>query len=285
MNNLNEITVNIPTLNEQRNIFACIKSVQNAGIKKIVVIDGGSTDDTLKIVKKFKNIKLINAKKKGLANQRRIGVLNSKTKYIALIDADMRPKKTCFKFMLKDLSSSNFVGVEAIIKPDKIKSYFDKSYQEIMDIHINKSGPRKMIGTPTLWKSKVLKKYNFDPFFTGPSDDTDLCYRVFKKGYVFGGSKGVVLHVHRSNMKDFIKKYLWYGKGDAQFVMKHPERFFSIIKHQIYNYPIKISFKMLLKGKIYSTPFSFFAGLLRHIGMIIYFFERLINKKEKIYST
>ena len=86
-------------------------------------------------------------------------------------------------------------------------------------------------------------------------------------------------------MKDFIKKYLWYGKGDAQFVMKHPERFFSIIKHQIYNYPIKISFKMLLKGKIYSTPFSFFAGLLRHIGMIIYFFERLINKKEKIYST
>ena len=33
-------------------------------------------------------------------------------------------------------------------------------------------------------------------------------------------------------MKDFIKKYLWYGKGDAQFVMKHPERFFSIIKHQ-----------------------------------------------------
>ena len=46
MNNLNEITVNIPTLNEQRNIFACIKSVQNAGIKKIVVIDGGSTDDT-----------------------------------------------------------------------------------------------------------------------------------------------------------------------------------------------------------------------------------------------
>ena len=83
--------------------------------------------------------------------------------------------------MLKDLSSSNFVGVEAIIKPDKIKNYFDKSYQEIMDIHINKSGPRKMIGTPTLWKSKVLKRYNFDPFFTGPSDDTDLCYRVFKK--------------------------------------------------------------------------------------------------------
>ena len=38
------------------------------------------------------------------------------------------------KFMLKDLSSSNFVGVEAIIKPDKIKNYLDKSYQEIMDI-------------------------------------------------------------------------------------------------------------------------------------------------------
>ena len=61
-----------------------------------------------------------------------------------------------------------------------------------------------MIGTPTLWKSKVLKN-TISILFYCPSDDTDLCYRVFKKGYVFGGSKGVVLHVHRSNMKDFIK--------------------------------------------------------------------------------
>tara|TARA_B100000242_G_C42672786_1_gene315485 strand:+ start:112 stop:246 length:135 start_codon:yes stop_codon:yes gene_type:complete len=37
MNNLNEITVNIPALNERSNIFACIKSAQNAGIKKIAI--------------------------------------------------------------------------------------------------------------------------------------------------------------------------------------------------------------------------------------------------------
>ena len=31
------------------------------------------------------------------------GVLKSKTKYIALIDADMRPTKNSFKIMLKDI--------------------------------------------------------------------------------------------------------------------------------------------------------------------------------------
>ena len=282
---LDNITVNIPTLNEQNNIAACIKAVKRAGIKNILVIDGGSEDETLKILKNLKRIKILRTKKKGLANQRRVGVNNSKTKYIALIDADMRPKKDCFVKMLRDLDNSEFAGVEAEIKPDKTINYFDKSYQDIMDVHINIKGPRRMIGTPTLWHANILKKNNFDPFFTGPSDDTDLCYRIHKKGHIFGGSTGQVLHVHRSNLKDFYKKYTWYGKGDAQFILKHPERLISIIKHQIYNYPIKISCRMILKGKFIAIPFPVCAGFLRFCGMIIFLLSRLIRKKEQIYNT
>ena len=48
MKSLNQITVNIPTLNEENNILNCINSVKKSGIKKIIVIDGGSTDKTLK---------------------------------------------------------------------------------------------------------------------------------------------------------------------------------------------------------------------------------------------
>ena len=285
MNKLNNITVTIPTLNEEKNIYDCIQSIKKSGIKNIIVIDGGSTDNTVSIIKKMKNIKLIKVNRKGLAYQRRIGISKSKTKYIALIDADMRPAKNAFKIMLKDLKNSNYVGLEAFVKADKINNYFDKAYQQIMEININKTGPRNMIGTPTLWYSKILKKNNFDPFFTGPSDDTDLCYRIYRKGYIFGGSKAIIKHVHRSSLKDFTKKYLWYGKGDAQFVIKHPERMFSIILHQLYNYPIRFSFLSIIRGKIYPIPFMFFSGYLRFFGMIIEMIKRVFNIKEKIYST
>ena len=285
MKNLNSITVTIPTLNEEKNILSCIKSIKKSGIKNIIVIDGGSTDNTINILKKIKNIKILKANKKGLAYQRKLGVLNSKTKFTALIDADMRVTKNSFKIMFKDLIKSSYAGVTACVKSNKIDNYFDKSYQQIQNININRSGPRRMIGTPTLWHTKILKKNNFDPFFTGPSDDTDLCYRIYKKGFMFGASSAVVKHVHRSNFNDFVKKYLWYGKGDAQFVLKHPERTISILLHQLYNYPIKFSFLSILKGNFYPIPFMFFSGYLRFFGMLKEIMIRPFRKKELIYST
>ena len=284
--NLDDITVTIPTLNEEKNISQCIKSIRKAGIKKIIVIDGCSDDKTVQKLKnlKVKFIKLPN--KKGLAYQRMLGVKKTKTRFIALFDADMRPHKNCFKLMIKDLVKSNYAGVEATIKSfSKNLSYADNSYQEIMEVNINKKGPRRMIGTPTLWYTEILKKNNFDPFFSGPSDDTDVCYKIFKKGYIFGGSSGICYHLHRSNLKQYFKKYIWYGKGDALFVIKHPERTLSIIKHQLYNYPIKFSFLALKKFKILPIPFMFLSGILRFIGMILELLKKSLGLKDNIYNT
>ena len=96
--------------------------------------------------------------------------------------------------MLKDLTRSKYVGVEAFVKSfSKNLNYVDKCYQEIMEVNINKTGPRRMIGTPTLWFTKILKSNNFDPFFTGPSDDTDVCYKIYKKRYFLEVAKVSVI--------------------------------------------------------------------------------------------
>ena len=285
MNKFHDITVTIPTLNEEKNIAGCISSIKKSGVKNIIIIDGGSKDKTITIIKKF-NVKIILTNNKGLAYQRMLGVKASKTTYTALIDADMRTTKTSFLKMKVDLSNSNYAGVEAFIKPfSKPENYFDKSYQEIMNININKVGTRRMIGTPTLWRTKILKKNNFDKFFTGPSDDTDLCYRIFKKGYKFGGSNAIVKHVHRDSALGYLKKYFWYGKGDAQFVKKHPERLLSIIKHQLFNYPIKFSIISISRFNFFPIPFMVISGLIRFIGMINESFRIFFNKKDKIYKT
>ena len=91
---------------------------------------------------------------------------------------------------------------------------------------------------PTLWKTKIIKKHNFDPKFTAGSDDTDLSYRISNKGYIFGHSSAIIYNIHRTSLKQYIKKYMWYGKGDAQFITNHPERSLSMIKHL--DYPIKV---------------------------------------------
>ena len=62
-----------------------------------------------------------------------------------------------------------------------------------------------MVGMPTLWKTKIIKKYNFDPKFTAGSDDTDLSYRISNKGYIFGHSSAIIYNIHRTTLKQYIK--------------------------------------------------------------------------------
>ena len=57
----------------------------------------------------------------------------------------MRGVKGSFEKMINDLHDGNYDGVEAFIKPQSIQSYFDRSYQCIMEININKLGKRRMI--------------------------------------------------------------------------------------------------------------------------------------------
>ena len=80
----------------------------------------------------------------------------------------MRVTKNSFKIMYKDLIKSSYAGVTAFVKSNKIDNYFDKSYQQIQNININRSGPRRMIGTPTLWHTKILKKIILILFLQDP---------------------------------------------------------------------------------------------------------------------
>ena len=77
----------------------------------------------------------------------------------------------------------------------------------------NLPGTRRMIGTPCVYKTNVIKN-NFDPKFTGPSDDTDLCYRLHKLNYKLGVGKSRVFKFI-DQIFLILKKFIWYGKGDV----------------------------------------------------------------------
>jgi GT2 family glycosyltransferase len=143
-----------------------------------------------------------------------------------------------------------------------------------------------MIGTPCVYKRAVLEHINFDEAITGPSDDTDLCYRLEKAGYKLGVGSALIKQVHRSSFGQFLKKWIWYGSGDAEFVRRHPNRFVSILYHQIGNYAIKKSLISVAKGKPKFILFFVSAGLLRTFGMSKSLLGMLFfGRSPKIYKT
>lgn len=284
---MNNITVTLCTLNEEKNISKCLETIKKEKPSEIILIDANSSDKTRQIAKKF-NVKILNVKKRGLAYQRKIGIDNVKTEYVCILDADHRLRKGSLKKLINEMEQKNFTGIEASIRKQNIqKNYWSDCFDINYKISHNIPRETDMIGTPCIYKAKILKKINFDPFFTGPSDDTDLCYRIKKGGYKLGVGKAIINHQNRTSFKEFYSKMIWYGKGDAQFIYKHPERILRMIFHQTINFPIIKNYKSISKGYFKTIPFFLLYGYLRFISMSLHIIKFLIfgAKDQNIYKT
>lgn len=82
------ISVIIITLNEEKNIQACLESV--AWADEIIVVDSGSTDATLEICDRFNAKTLINLEWRGYGYQKNLALQQATGDWILSLDADER---------------------------------------------------------------------------------------------------------------------------------------------------------------------------------------------------
>lgn len=110
------ISVLIPTLNAASVLEGCLKSIVNQDYPKekleIIIADGGSTDKTLEIAKKYGAKIYRNPLKTGEAGKA-VALKKAKNELVTLIDSDnILPSKDWFKKMVKPFSDPEIVGSE-----------------------------------------------------------------------------------------------------------------------------------------------------------------------------
>lgn len=86
-----KFSIIIPNYNEKLYIRRCLDSIFKQTINKsnyeVIVIDDGSTDNSVDIINEY-NVKLLNSNRLGAGGARNIGIENSNGEYIILLDAD-----------------------------------------------------------------------------------------------------------------------------------------------------------------------------------------------------
>lgn len=88
------VSIIVPAHNAGRYIDKCIKSIVDQTYKnlEIIIVENGSTDDTLKIcselAEKYKAIRVVSSSDSGVSRARNTGIRLSTGKYIAFADAD-----------------------------------------------------------------------------------------------------------------------------------------------------------------------------------------------------
>lgn len=108
-----EISIIVPSFNEEKNICRCLDSILNQTFSDIEVIcvDNASTDLTFQIIQNFcqkdKRIKAFHLDEKGVSNARNFGVKNSCGKYIGFVDADDFIQPQMFEFLRGAIIENN----------------------------------------------------------------------------------------------------------------------------------------------------------------------------------
>lgn len=128
------VSIIISNFNKEKFLFNCLKSCfkQNYKNFEVIIVDNESNDNSIKIIKKFKKIKLISKKKTYTSpalnqlNSIIQGIKISKGKIICLLDSDDYFKKN---------------------KLETVVNFFKKNYNEklICDIPINKFRNKNII--------------------------------------------------------------------------------------------------------------------------------------------
>lgn len=98
-----EISVIIPCFNQGKYIAECLDSVlaQTFTNYEVIIVNDGSTDDSLKIIKqytnKYKNFRLLDQSNQGVVFARNNAISKAKGKYIYPLDADDKITPECLE--------------------------------------------------------------------------------------------------------------------------------------------------------------------------------------------
>lgn len=142
------ISVIIPMYNAEKYIgklLKCLKE-QTYNNLEIIIVNDGSTDNSLEIVEKFqkedKRINIVNIKNNGVGNARNVGIKMANGSYITFLDADDYIEPNMYEEIVKKMKETNVEILRCnFIKEDENGNVI-KSNNDLMDLSnkvLNKS--------------------------------------------------------------------------------------------------------------------------------------------------
>ncbi|HHT9107014.1 MAG TPA: glycosyltransferase family 2 protein [Candidatus Wunengus sp. YC64] len=264
-----DLTIVVCSYNVENTIKDCLDSIKENNPARTILVDGGSTDKTTIIAQDYVD-EIVDDQAKGLANARNIGIERSNTKYICFVGPDNIMPKGSLKEMINYLELHNCAIVSAVTILRDTGSYWGWA-QNIYRIRKYTPGYKNVVGTPTLFKTDILKKYKYNPFMKN-SDDTELCNRMSRDGLLFAISNTRCFEIGFDIFSSVIERWTRYGRGDYLFYCTQRNNWGILRKLKSFLHPLLHDFYVPLSRikftEIGCLPFLLIIVLLRYYGWL-----------------
>ncbi|NQT47871.1 MAG: glycosyltransferase [Chloroflexi bacterium] len=270
--------------NSEKTIRECLQSVERSAPAEIIVIDGNSTDSTVRIAQEFTE-KIFSDEGKGIGYARQLGAQQATAEYVSYVDSDVILPEGSLATMTNEIQEEGYIGIHAQVVSLENRSYWEWAEDQHFRMVFNKEGKRKTLGAiAVIYKKSIILKYGFDPSFDfyGAPEDGDLSHRLSEDGHKLGISSAYVYHRHRVDARNFIKQRIAYGKGNALFFWKHKSVLYLFGPPLMLPFGVLVCFrKKSLKTLPYYAVWSLFGtvGITVQLGKLI--LSRLIPRRSR----
>jgi glycosyltransferase involved in cell wall biosynthesis len=262
-----KLSIIIPAYNEESCIENCLKSLEKQTYKnrEIIVIDDGSTDKTLEIIKNYQ-ILILHQDHKGPGVARNLGAKHSEGEMLVFVDADMTFEENFLDELTKPIREGKTIGTFS-------KSEFVSNKENIWSIcwNINRNVPKeKMLPndypqTAPVFRAILKKEFNKVKGFSTNGEYTDD-WSLSRKLEVFSTNapKAIYYHQNPSTLNEVYCQAKWIGKsefisGSILVILR------SII---IYN-PISSLINALIKSVLTFNPNFFIFKLVYDTAIFV----------------
>lgn len=228
------ISIIVPCKNEEKYISRCIDSLllqEEINLEKeIIVVDNGSTDNTLKILNKYgSSITCYVQPELTIAGLRNFGVRKSTKEWIAFVDADVEVSKSWAKMIIvftedqknKGIDVRRIITGSTCLVPDNPTWVERVWYEQLMlrDVsHMKYINAGNMI----LYRDLFNRLGGFDiSYKTGEEEVLCENARLHHNGIILKNNDiKAVHHGYPKNIVAFFQRMRWHGKGMSRYLLR-----------------------------------------------------------------
>ena len=322
MNDKGLVSIIVPVYNREALLEECVNSVFSQTYQnfEIILIDDGSTDNTLKLchglTEKDRRIKLLTQQHGGVSNARNVGLDAAQGEFVFFLDSDDVIHPILLEALVSSLNETNagMAGTDVAHANEKnwhrvleackkqgSKEYAYHSFEESIHAVFHDKTPFGCIGG-VMMRRDLIRDTRFNPHFFIGEDFLFIYENLIKEtGTVFLNKKLYYVRNHENNSSwdwnysGFLNRFErreWVWKSEERFGRienaNNQKRavlgFFKVCvgKHKPYDEESRKMRKLMRKNKKFLLPaFNVFGKIKFYISVYFPFLSSLYIKMDK----
>jgi len=248
-----QVTVIVPTRNEEKNISACLQSIKKQDYKNVelIIVDNYSSDKTPRIAKKFTpNVYSFGPERSA---QRNFGAKKAKGNWLLFLDADQKaPVNLISKCILKIKKNPK---IKVLIIAERVNR--NGFWSKCRDLEKRSYFGNDLVEAPRFTNKKTFAKTDGYDENLIAGEDWDLAARLRAKKYKIARISIPLINFGKITLLSAAKKKFYYGQKIGQYLKKNPKlakkqlsffRFRGFFNNKLFlNHPILALGLLILK--------------------------------------